>query len=84
MFEPKSLTQNDAVAVYANDIWESRYIWLGITDAGTEGEWTYADGSVINFENWGQGEPGFPDFYDCAFMFVLGEPMASMDNPEGD
>ena len=74
MFEPKSITQNNAVVSTAKEVWASRYFWIGITDAGTEGEWTYGDGSVINFENWRPGQPGFPDFDDCAFVSTFPEP----------
>ena len=68
MFVPKSKKQNDAVVSIAYEILGSPIFWIGITDAGTEGEWTYGDGSVINFENWAPGKPGFPDFDDCAFV----------------
>ena len=63
------MTQNAAVTSNAIDF-PSSYFWIGITDAGIEGEWTYGDGSVINFENWGPGEPASQTSYPLGLRCI--------------
>jgi gliding motility-associated-like protein len=49
--------ENDAVwqaAVAAN---VTGGLWIGYTDAATEGTWLWVDGNVCSFTNWNAGEP---------------------------
>ena len=39
-------------------------VWIGATDAASEGTWTWIDGSLVDsgYKNWGPGEPNnYPD-----------------------
>jgi len=53
--EPRSENENDQLAEFAKD----KIIWLGISDAGVEGEWRYSSNqtSELVYENWATGQP---------------------------
>lgn len=41
-------------------------LWIGGTDAVTEGTWLYADGTPFSYTNWDGGEPNNVGNEDCA------------------
>ena len=40
----------------------SEKFWIGGSDKITEGEWTWTDGSPMNYTNWGTEEPSETDW----------------------
>jgi len=36
---------------------EGADVWIGLTDEKLEGDWEWASGEKITFQNWAQGEP---------------------------
>jgi len=65
------VTINDAaenafvVSTFLNYGGVSRDLWLGLSDAGHEGTFTWADGQALSYSNW---EPGQPDNGGGAFL----------------
>lgn len=61
-----SFSSNKAVASLASSY--EVFIWLGLTDYVSEGDWsTWADGSAVTYTNWAPGEPNnFDNDEDCA------------------
>ena len=58
LFEPANLQQNDNTADHALSLVGEKWLWFGITDAETEGQWeTASTKTTIPFENWNPGEP---------------------------
>ncbi|CAH1795136.1 unnamed protein product, partial [Owenia fusiformis] len=53
------LDQNEAdwFEAYRSSISGLTYIWIGLNDRETEGEWIWSDGSYIGFLNWKLSEP---------------------------
>lgn len=49
--------ENDAVLLAANNAGVTGGLWIGYTDAATEGTWLWLDGSPCSFTNWNPGEP---------------------------
>ena len=44
-------------------------IWLGMTDEGHEGQWTYlSDNSAVTFVKWFPGEPNNGRTYNCGVL----------------
>lgn len=61
-------TENDAIVAAAAAAGLTGGVWIGFTDAATEGQWVWADGTPNTFANWNPGEPsnsgGFPCYTD--------------------
>jgi streptogramin lyase len=38
--------------------------WIGLTDDGRMGQWTWVDGEPFSYSNWAAGEPNNPGFED--------------------
>ncbi|KAI4899951.1 hypothetical protein NFI96_032609 [Prochilodus magdalenae] len=36
---------------------ENKYVWIGLSKEGSEGQWKWVDGSVLNTAFWRDGEP---------------------------
>ena len=54
------MTQPDA------GLYTSSALWLGYTDADSEGTWLWVDGTSAAFTNWYSGEPNDSGGEDCA------------------
>jgi len=48
-------------------------VWIGFSDASTEGSWEWQDGSVVTYTNWAWGEPNNWSEEDCAQMYTSGQ-----------
>ncbi|KAM7009851.1 uncharacterized protein LKV04_001777 [Tautogolabrus adspersus] len=43
---------------FTNSLYESeKEVWIGLTDEGVEGQWTWVDGTPMTTSFWGQGQP---------------------------
>jgi len=50
-----------------------RYWWLGGTDSHSEGNWTWSDGSLWNYEKWKNGNNGNHGIaYNCLAYYASG------------
>ena len=72
LFEPANLQQNDNTADHALSLLGEQWLWFGITDAETEGQWqTASTKTTIPFENWQSGEPNnHMGNQECGKMWV--------------
>ncbi len=53
-------TINDAAEqawVYSTFNGATRYLWIGLRDAGSNGVFTWVDGTPVGYTNWGCGQP---------------------------
>ncbi|MFX1282788.1 MAG: NosD domain-containing protein [Promethearchaeota archaeon] len=50
-----SQAENDFVRSLTS--WGEPTFWIGLTDEITEGEWQWVTDEVVNYTNWGSGEP---------------------------
>ena len=41
-----------------------RVAWIGLTDDGRIGDWTWGDGEPYSYSNWAAGEPNSPGIED--------------------
>jgi len=48
------------------DGWSS---WIGLSDALTEGDFQWLDGSPLDYQNWGTLQPDGGDLQDCAYIY---------------
>lgn len=52
---PEVLAMASASTAVAEDGGGARYIWLGGSDAATEGSWAWVNGTPLGYANWGTG-----------------------------
>lgn len=69
----RDLDENRAIDGFSDDL----DYWIGLSDAASEGDFVWSDGSVTAFERWAAGEPNGSSFFggsneDCALMYVHG------------
>ncbi|XP_054834226.1 C-type lectin domain family 17, member A-like [Eublepharis macularius] len=56
-----------------NLIMTDRVFWMGLSDAGQEGQWIWVDGTPLTFSSWGKGEPNNAGHgEDCATLHSNG------------
>ena len=49
------LLSNAGITTTAADGGGAKYVWIGASDATTEGAWQWVDGTALSFSNWGSG-----------------------------
>jgi hypothetical protein len=49
------------------------HFWIGYNDLDTEGDWTWADGGPVTYENWRPGEPAGDDddYSHCGTIYFI-------------
>ena len=52
-----ALVQSFASSVIEEAGLSNIYFWLGATDIHAEGNWTWVDGSIVNYSNWARPHP---------------------------
>lgn len=66
--EQQRWLQETAAGLKAGADW-----WIGLDDRDTEGVFTWQDGSTVDFESWGSGEPNdWGTGEDCVYMTLEG------------
>jgi hypothetical protein len=62
--------ENDFVRELANSL--GAFVWIGLSDRFSEGNWIWSDGSVSKFTQWNAGESGWIGvrLLDCFFLAV--------------
>ncbi len=60
-----SQAELDWATTTAVDVASSNPWWIGFTDEGQEGNWTWEDGSPPNYLNWCGGEPNNSHGHEC-------------------
>ncbi len=54
--------------------------WIGLTDAGHTGDWTWVDGEPFSYSNWAVGEPNNPGVEDWVGYWNVETPAWSWNN----
>jgi hypothetical protein len=71
-----AIAADDATNAAIDEISANRDIWIGISDAGVEGEYRTVFGDAIVFDSWGFGEPNDglnPQPEDCVELLDGGD-----------
>ncbi|XP_065648482.1 tolloid-like protein 2 isoform X3 [Hydra vulgaris] len=66
-----SVTNNEEHNFLMTKLLNRDFVWLGMTDAKHEGNWTWNDNSAATFTNWDSDEPndgGYLKNEDCSLM----------------
>ena len=68
------LLSNAGITTAAADGGGAQYVWIGASDATTEGTWQWVDGSSVGpYTNWGSGSLGSePDDYQGQDYAAIG------------
>ena len=73
LFQPRSTVQNELIMKLAQEATgKTSWVWLGITDNTTEGEFTYEDnGQSIKFDpSWHNGYGSRGTTYNCVLSYM--------------
>ena len=73
LFQPRSTVQNELIMKLAQEATgRASWVWLGVTDNTTEGEYTYADnGQPIKFDpSWNSGYGSRGTAYNCILSLM--------------
>lgn len=69
----QSASENaDLVQALSNQGFSSNVIWIGFSDAISEGNFVWYDGSPISYTNWAAGEPNNSGDEDCTQIYPDG------------
>lgn len=69
----QSASENsDLVTALANQGYSSNVIWIGFSDAVTEGTFTWFDGAPVTYTNWAPTEPNNAGDEDCVQIYADG------------
>ena len=55
----------------------TRHLWIGLSDANSEGDFRWHDGTPFLYRNWGEGQPGEGDDED--YIHITGTNMGSIE-----
>ena len=83
LFQPRSTAQNELIVRLAHEATGlSNWMWIGITDNTTEGEYTYqSNGKPIKFDpSWHSGYGSRGTSYNCILTYVNGGSSSSFAN----
>ncbi len=58
--EAEGLWVESTIFTYPDNFW-----WIGFTDATSEGNWIWDDGSPVTYINWASGEPNNGHGWEC-------------------
>ncbi|MES2763304.1 MAG: gliding motility-associated C-terminal domain-containing protein [Bacteroidota bacterium] len=69
----QSASENtDLVQALANQGYAANVIWIGYSDAITEGSYVWYDGAPLSYSNWAPGEPNNAGDEDCTQIYADG------------
>ncbi|XP_049328208.1 CD209 antigen-like protein D [Astyanax mexicanus] len=61
--------------VFINTLRKGQRVWIGLSDAETEGVWKWVDGSELITGYWGPGEPNSNGEEDCVITDIGSDPV---------